>query len=205
MLRLVAAILVLTVLVTVSVLGFRGMTGRQPPLQAFDDMVDQPKYRPQAQSAFFGDGRTMRLPPAGTVAWGRSTGDRDEALRATDARFYGLAKMPVRIDRPLILRGQKLFNVECSVCHGQAGNGKGVVPEYGTINPPTYHSDRLRGVTDGYLYQIITQGLRVMPAYGPNVKPADRWAIIAYVRVLQRANHATLQDVPPDQRGRLGP
>ncbi len=196
MLRIVLVSVAAAALVVVALLGVRGQTSTKPPILIFNDMVEQPKYKPQSESEFFADGRSMRLPPAGAVAWGSSPQKQDAAAPAVDAESFKLPRIPVRIDPALLYRGQKVFNTYCAVCHGGTGAGNGVTTQYGMNNPPSYHIDRLRTVPDGYIYQVITEGKNTMPAYGPNVHPADRWAVVAYVRALQRANNARLQDVP---------
>ena len=118
-----------------------------------------------------------------------------------------MAQLPGgKIDRATLAEGRQVFNTNCAVCHGGAtGAGNGITTQYGMINPPTYHGQRLREVKDGYLYQIITEGKGMMAAYGLQVKPPDRWKIVAYVRTLQRANNANLHDVPTEHRGELSP
>ena len=200
MYKYVVIILFALTVVTVSILGLRGLMFRDPPLQLFDDMVDQPKYKSQSQSAFFPDGRTMRLPPLGTLAWGRSAAAPDPKLKIDDLANYKLAKMPGKIDMALLKKGQYLFTTHCVVCHGGFGNGNGINVQYGQSLPANYHADRLRTATDGYLYQVITEGKGLMGPYGPSLRPDDRWSIVAYVRALQRAGNATIQDVPQTQR-----
>jgi mono/diheme cytochrome c family protein len=189
--------------VTVLILGVRGFRSPRPPLQPFSDMVDQPRYRPQSASAFFADGRAQRLPPVGAVAWGRDAREPDAAFLPRDDEYFGLAEIPVRVDRALLLEGQRLYNVYCRVCHGATGAGNGITTQYGMINPPAYHSQRLLDLTAGEIYKTITLGKGQMGPYGDRIRPADRWAIVAYVRALQRAHTATLEDVPPAQRQQL--
>lgn len=203
MMKYVLIILVALTLIVVSLLGLRGFTFRQPPVQLFDDMVDQPKYKSQAESAFFPDGRTMRTPPAGSVAWGRDATVPDPKLLVDDQSCYQMKTLPRKIDADLLAEGQRLFNTYCMVCHGGAGTGNGITVSYGQAPPANYHTDRLRNVTDGYLYQVITEGKGLMGPYGPSLKPDDRWAVVAYVRALQRAGNATIKDVPQAQRQQL--
>lgn len=202
-LRIVLVSVAAVAVTVLAILGLRGQTSTDPPILLFNDMVEQPKYKSQSESDFFADGRSMRLPPAGTVPFGRSISHKDDTLTQTDARFYTLQYLPTKIDLALLLGGQRLFSTYCAVCHGGTGKGNGITTQYGMNNPPSYHIDRLRAAPDGYLYQVITEGKNTMPAYGPNVHPADRIAIIAYVRALQRANNARLDDLPPALRGEL--
>ncbi len=192
-------------LVTVAILGVRGQLSSRPPLWIFPDMQDQPKYKPQTPSGFFADGRVERPIPAGVVAWGRSTGRPDETMLPSDASQFAMQTIPLKLDSVLLRRGQRQFNIYCAVCHGGTGDGKGITTNvrYGMTNPPTYHQDRLRQVADGYVFQVITEGKNTMGPYGERIHPADRWAIVAYLRALQRANNATIDDVPESQRKEL--
>lgn len=203
MIKYVIITLAVLVMLTVAFAGYRGVVSRRPPILLIDDMVDQPKYKNQGDSAFFADGRQMRLPPAGTVSWGRQVAGPDPKLRADDAANFELKLIPMRVDHELLLRGQKAFTIYCAVCHGGFGNGNGITTQYGQAPPANYHSDRLRQSPDGYFYRVITEGKGLMGAYGPSIKPEDRWAIVAYVRALQRAGTGTVEDVPENMRTEL--
>jgi mono/diheme cytochrome c family protein len=203
MLRIMLVSFALLALGTVLVLGWRGMSSESPPLQLFDDMTDQGKYKPQAPSPYFADGRAMRNPPAGTVAWGRSAAASNPELLVQDEEFFNADRLPVKLDRALLNRGREQFTIHCAVCHGGSGEGKGIMPQYGMINPPSYHVQRLREMPVGEMFRTITLGKGQMNAYGEKVKREERWAIIAYIHALQRALGATLQDVPPELRGEL--
>ena len=118
--------------------------------------------------------------------------------------------IPIEIDRSLIERGRQRYDIYCSPCHGLAGFGDGMVARRadelleGTWTPPTsFHSDLLRERPAGHLFNTITNGIRNMPAYGPQITIEDRWAIVAYVRALQRSQNATVDDVPADIRAQL--
>ena len=182
MLKYFLIILAILAVLTVAFMGIRGSTSRVPPLMVFDDLDDQPKYKNQGESAFFPDGRQMRLPPAGTVPWGRLIDKPDPSLLVDDQLAFEQKKIPTPITMDLLQHGQRVFNTYCVVCHGAFGNGNGVTVQYGQAPPANYHSDRLRQVTDGYLYQVITDGKGLMGPYGPSIRPADRWAVVAYVR-----------------------
>jgi mono/diheme cytochrome c family protein len=161
-------------------------------------MADQPRYRPLQQSTFFGDDRSARPLPPGTVAQGQlkaderfSTGKSGGALVTT---------LPVPLTRELLARGQERFNIFCSPCHDRTGNGGGMVVQRGYRRPPSYHIDRLRVAPIGHFFDVITNGFGAMPDYAAQVLPADRWAIAAYIRALQLSQNATLADVPPPAR-----
>ena len=196
MIRIVVFSLIAVVMIAVAVLGVRGCKSSNPPLQPFMDMVDQPRYDPQAASRFFADGRTQRPPPQHTVAWGRDSRAADAARAQQDEELFRLDKMPVDMSRELLLRGQKGYQIFCTVCHGGTGAGNGITVQYGMNRPPSYHGDRLRQLGDGQIFQTITVGKGQMGPYGNRIPRADRWAIVAYVRALQRAHKATADDVP---------
>jgi mono/diheme cytochrome c family protein len=108
------------------------------------------------------------------------------------------------VTRKLIELGQERFNIFCSPCHGRLGNGLGMIVRRGLKRPPSYHIDRLRQVPVGYLYDVITNGFGAMQDYSAQIAPRDRWAIAAYVRVLQYSQQAPVSDVPAEQRQQLG-
>jgi mono/diheme cytochrome c family protein len=165
------------------------------------DMQDQPKYKPLGESRFFPDGRESRPIPAGTIA-------RDE-LNDTDAVHTGeadgtfLDTIPVPVDAALLHRGRDRFDIFCSPCHGRMGDGNGMVAQRGFRVPANLHTDRLRSVPPGYIYQVITNGYGAMGDYGDQIPIGDRWAIVAYVRALQLSRRAMITDTPPDARSKL--
>jgi cytochrome c553 len=165
------------------------------------DMHDQPKYRPLRQSAFFPDGRASRPSVDGTVARGQLDPAPGHATGRIGERY---AANPLPMRRATFERGRERFDIYCSPCHDRAGTGHGMIVERGLRQPPSLHADRLRAVADGYFVEVMTQGFGLMPSYAAQVPADDRWAIAAWIRVLQRSQNATLADVPPDARGRLG-
>ncbi len=200
------------VVLTISVMGFRGMRSTQPPIEVFPDMDRQAHYKPQAASKFFSDGRTDRPTPAGTVPRGRSeTGEADPAfLRADDALYLGknadgtfVPGIPVAVSESMIKRGQDRYMIYCTACHGAVGDGNGITKQYGMVATPTFHDARLRDMASGELYNTVANGKNTMQGYADKLTPDDRWAVVAYVRALQRAQHASINDVPLDQRGEL--
>jgi hypothetical protein len=190
-------------LVTVLFLGcFRGTPSDRPPIHIIRDMFNQPRYNPQAESRFFADSSDMRQPVPGTVP--RSY------LRSDSIYYYGMdsegnyiKQSPVPVTMELLERGRQRYNIYCSPCHSRLGDGKGIVVQRGYIPPPTFHSDRIRGFPDGEIFDVISNGVRNMPSYGSQVRPADRWAIVSYVRALQLSQHAPSEDVPEPIRGSL--
>lgn len=166
------------------------------------DMHNQPKYIPLRPSDFFGDGRSQRPLIEGTVARGH-LGDDDAFYtgRGPDGKFLDTFPFPVTKD--VMQRGQQRFNIYCAPCHDRLGNGDGKIVRRGYRHPPSYHIDRLRQVPNGYIYDVITSGFGAMPDYSAQIHPADRWAIVAYVRALQLAQNGKIDDVPADKRGEL--
>ena len=111
--------------------------------------------------------------------------------------------IPLPVTRELMERGQQRFNITCSMCHGAAAGGNGITKQYGLATVVSLQDDRLRKMSDGEIFNTITNGKNTMMAYGPNIVVADRWAIISYLRALQRSQHATIADVPEDRRAEL--
>lgn len=166
------------------------------------DMQDQPKYIPLRPSDFFGDGRSERPLIEGTVARGHL--DDDAAYytgRGPDGKFVD--EFPFPVTKEVVERGQNRFNIYCTPCHDRLGNGDGRVVRRGYRHPPSYHIDRLRQVPNGYIYDVITTGFGAMPDYAAQIQPSDRWAIVSYVRALQLAHNAKIDDVPADKRADL--
>ncbi len=185
----------------VSILGFRGRTFTQPPIDLFPEwgfpsMEHQPKLRPQATSAFFADGRADRTPPARTVARGMLRED-DHLYRGKDAGGAFTAGFPsgLSIDAGFLQRGRHQYQIYCAPCHGATGDGKGITSRYGMGATPTYHDDRLRTMPDGEIFNTITNGKNTMFPYADKLVPEDRWAVVAYVRALQRAQQGKPADV----------
>lgn len=188
----------------VGALGFRGSISTRPPLEVFPDMDRQSKYLPQDASAFFADGRTDRPIPAGTVARG--------ALQADSHLYYGkdangeFAKgfpASLTIDRQFFDRGRERFEIYCSPCHGLNADGKGIVTQYGWGLPANLHQDLFRDQVEGELFNTITNGKNTMFPLGDKLVAEDRWAVIAYVRALQRSQNGRMNDVPASHQGEL--
>jgi mono/diheme cytochrome c family protein len=189
------------VVLTVSILGLRGTKFTHPPMDvfpewAFPGMKHQPKYLPQSTSAFFADGRSDRPLPPGVVS-------RD-ALRTDDALYAGKAAdgswlrgfpAALTVDTKLIARGKDRYTIYCQPCHGAVGDGNGITKQYGMGATPTYHDARLRDMAEGEIFNTITHGRNTMLSYADKLLPEDRWAVILYVRALQRAQTGTPADV----------
>jgi mono/diheme cytochrome c family protein len=227
MLRGFLLISLLFTIALVAILGFRGEKSTGSPIEVFPDMVRQMKVRAQAPSGFFADGRGPRLPIAGTVPIGydmpklETIATPASAAGAPPTRahvafsagtdYYDTGKMadhwgtgiPVEVTPQLMQRGRERFNITCAMCHGAAAGGDGITKQYGLATVVTLQDDRIRKMSDGEIFNTITNGKNTMMAYGPNIPVADRWAIIAYVRALQRSQTATIADVPAEHRAEL--
>lgn len=227
--------------------GCRGDRSDNPPRLFFPDMDHQPKFKAQAETPFFDDGRTQRPELAGTVPFGRTSHDpalieeaewagwlvaeRSEMLSADDAIYRGVSfepdptgagepiksyldYIPVRVTNEMIKRGQERFNIFCAVCHGYTGIGDGTVGtgvwSYSPANLQNdlYRDRAQRQGKDGYLFDVVRNGvvnaagIQAMPGYGQKINVADSWAVVAYLRTLQRSQNASESDVPAEFRPR---
>lgn len=198
------------VVLTISLLGFRGTHFTRPPMDvfpewAFPGMKYQPKPRVQGESKFFADGRADRPLPAHVVS--------REELRNDSARFLGkdsagawVQGFPaeVVVDAQLMSRGKDRYTIYCGPCHGALGDGNGITKQYGMGATPSYHDARLRDMAEGEIYNTIIHGKGNMLSYADKLVPNDRWAVILYVRALQRAQIGSAVDVPESHKPELG-
>jgi hypothetical protein len=180
--------------------GCMGMTSRQPPLEVWPDMDRQPKYRAQQESRFFGDKRASRMPVPGTVA--RGFLHEDEAFHTGVVNNQYIGRNPVPIDAELLRLGQMRFNTYCSPCHDRTGSGRGLVPQRATWIPTSLLEERVLKMNDGEIFNVVSYGRRTMPPYRFQIVDRDRWAIVAYVRALQRTV-GRFEDVPEHVRPQL--
>lgn len=194
------------VLLVGSLAGCRGTESDRPPIHPNLNMDFQERFDPQERNDFFADRRAMRPVVAGTIARGFLREDRAFYEGRTDGGGF-VSGMPIPVSREILRRGQERFNIYCAVCHGATGDGRGTITAggYGFTPAPTFHDDRMRGLPEGHFFDAITYGIRTMPAYGPQIAVADRWAIVAYLRALQRSQHASIEDVPSSMRATLRP
>lgn len=175
--------------------------GLATALGCHPEMRDQPRAEPLETSDFFADGMASRPRVAGTVARGHL--DEDQVLVTGRSGDRFAETFPLPVTRDVLVRGRQRYNIYCSPCHGQVGDGLGMVVRRGFKQPPSFHIDRLRRAPPGYLFDVMTNGFATMPSYASQVPPADRWAITAYLRALQLSQNANLADVPAAERGRL--
>jgi mono/diheme cytochrome c family protein len=212
--RYFLALLAVSVVAVVGILGFRGSHFRKPPLYIFPDMEWQLKLRPQKPNGFFANGLSSQLQVPGTIA-------RSTAIQTRQGPVYpyeeaavnsGMAPgttnfveiNPLPVTAALLKRGEQRFTINCSPCHGQLADGKGLPNKIGAMAVvANLHDKRIVSMGDGELFYVITNGRLNMGAYGPNITIEDRWAIVAYLRALQLSQLGSLDDVPEELRGSL--
>ncbi len=216
----------ITVLLVVIVAGPRGRHSTGRPFEFLPDMVRQPKVKPQSTSGFFADGVGPRRPVEGAVpmgfeqahktafsrlpgADGPQTADNHERLAFTEGPTYYDTGMigdqwgtgiPLEVNEELMQKGRERFTINCAVCHGGTGGGNGVTSQYGLANIANYHLDKYLKMADGEIYYTITNGHNSMNGYGANITVHDRWAIVCYIRALQKAQEVTLAELTPEQQ-----
>jgi cbb3-type cytochrome c oxidase subunit III len=160
------------------------------------DMATQPKNRPQSPSDFFSDQRSARPLLENTVARGSLEND-----------VYNVGKdyagFPLPVTAKLLARGEDRYKIFCTPCHGLQGDGNGLIAVRGMKHPPSYHIERLRQAPNGYFYDVISNGFGAMYSYGERIAPADRWAVIAYLRALQLSRNVRTSDIPESLRQKL--
>ena len=210
--------------------GCRGDRSQEPPHRFFPDMDKQARWNPQADSPFYENRSTARVPDANVVAFGRASFDpvtygsepwaasymqqRKDLLAEDDSVYMGrigdeyLDYIPVPVTMERMLRGQQKFDTFCSVCHGYRGDGKGMAGASFITPPANLHADLYtdpvqRTARDGYIFEVIRNGVRTMPGYGHSVGVQDAWDIVMYVRALQKSGAGKLDDAPQSERDRL--
>ena len=210
--------LLFVVVAVLSIFGLRGRKSTQPPVWIFPDMDIQAKYKPQGENSFFADGRNDRPAPAGAVMRGQTAdiqnvfsedysypvAQNPSLYSGKDAAGEWYSGFPLEVTNELMAIGQEKYTIFCAVCHGASGNGKGITTNYGITATPTYHDNRLRNMAEGEIYNTIVHGKGLMMGYGYKLNVDERWAIIAYMRALQLANNASIEDVPGELKPTLG-
>ena len=182
--RCVSSVLALASIVILSGCA-RGCTSSRPPIHLNPSMDNQPKVRPQAASPFFFNGAAMRDPVPGTVPIG---GLKEDVAfftgKGADGQF--VATIPITVDDAVRQRGRQRYTIYCQPCHDARGDGKGILFQRGNVPTATFHQEKILKYADGQIFDVITNGQGLMPAYRWPIPPADRWAIIAHVRELQQ-------------------
>ena len=173
----------------------RGCTSSRPPIHLNPSMDIQPKARPQAASRFFFDGSSMRQPIPGTVPIGGLR--EDEAFftgKGPDGQF--VATNPVTVDDAVVERGRQRYTIYCQPCHDARGDGKGILFQRGNVPTASFHQEKILKYPDGQIFDVITNGVGLMAGYRWPIPPSDRWAIVAYVRQLERTRLANTASAP---------
>jgi mono/diheme cytochrome c family protein len=181
-----------------------GESGDLTQDEIFHRMQKQQKYRPYQHNPFYADGRAMRVPPAGTLS--RQDYQRGERFGPggllADGTF--VESLPVPVDMDLLRLGRKQYDITCAACHGLVGDGQSMVAvNMALAAPVSFHSDKLRTKPDGYIYEVISHGYGVMPGFAWRFSPEERWAVVAYIRVLQYSQNVPLAEVPAEIRATL--
>lgn len=217
--RYFLVIFALVVFGTVSILGFRGKKSEKEPLYIFPDMDIQAKYLPQGKNDFFNDQRNDRPVIAGTIPRGHSwdmanvfspsydykVDEQPEFYTGKTSTGAFVTGFPVEVDHSLMEKGREKYQIFCQVCHSAAGDGNGITKQYGMVATASYQDDRLRNMPEGEIFNTITNGKGQMLPYRDKLSPEERWAVIAYVRALQRSQNARMDDVPEAMRMQLTP
>jgi mono/diheme cytochrome c family protein len=170
-------------------------------LSACDNMQHQENARAFVPSRHFANDSSARIPPAHTVSRAAAAPDDPEATGMSAGRW--LAGFPMALTRDFVVRGGDRYGIFCADCHGADGGGRGIVVMRGFPEPGSLHAERVRNEPAGELFGAISHGSGVMYGFADRIAPADRWAIVAYIRALQKSRDATLAEVPPGERGLL--
>lgn len=198
--------LVLMSVVCLSLAGCRGYLTTQEPFHLNPNFDWQSKVKAQTNP---------REIPEGTVAWGtgpiyNGNHSRPDFLKEDSEYYTGktdagafVNKVPVKVTPELIKRGQERFNIYCAVCHNRVGTGKSPVISRGFVPPPDFADPRLLAVPDGYIFNVASNGIRNMPAYRKQINEADRWAIVVYLRAIQKSRTASVHELPDTVRAKL--
>jgi len=165
-------------------------------------LYDQAKYEPFEGSPLFANGTSARPLPAHTVARGHLREDVGYFTGAIGPNEYR-ATFPMEVTPQVLARGEQRFNIFCSPCHGRAGVGNGMVVQRGYKRPASYMEDWVRSSPPGFFVNVMVQGYGVMPSYASQVPPEDRWAIAAWIRVLQSARDVPFGELSPEQQAQM--
>ncbi len=215
--RYLISILLIGSAIGAAVFGMLGLQGglmRKPPFELFPDMDRQAKLRPQAPFAFMSNGVSSQLPPAGTIA-------RSQPLETANGLVYHFEDSPVNTGRDvrstnfveanpmlvnvgLLARGRERFDIYCAPCHGKLGDGNGITKKIGVMPAvANLHDQRIVTMTDGEIFNTVSNGKGLMGAVGPLLPTEDRWAVIAYLRALQLSWLGTADDLTAEQKAAL--
>lgn len=179
---------------TTALAGCQGMPSEKPPVHVNPNMDWQDRFNAQEVNPFFEDNRADRQPVDGTVSRGNLQVDL-AYYQGVEENGDFVAKIPARVTAEMIKRGKERFNIYCSMCHGGTGAGNGIITNYGIVPPPSFYDARIVSMPDGEIYSAIYNGVRTMSSYRHQIPVEDRWAIVSYIRTLQRSNAVTEQEL----------
>jgi mono/diheme cytochrome c family protein len=164
-------------------------------------MQHQENVRAYEPSKLFADGASARTPPRHTVS--RDDPAPDDSVAHGRLGGAWATTVPLAITRTFVERGGQRYAIYCAECHGADGYGQGIVVRCGFPAPASFHGPRERDEPVGQMFEVISSGQGVMYGFGDRISPPDRWAIVAYIRALQKSQDATVADLSPDERRRL--
>ena len=170
------------------------------------EMYDQPRFEPYEASDFFDDGMSARPLVAGTIPRRDASeqGPWSHELFTTGQTGGKLAEtLPFPVDRAVLERGQDRFRIFCTPCHGELGDGRGIIVQRGFNPPPSFHGDEVRNKPVGHYFDVMTRGFGTMYSYAARIPARDRWTIAAYIRALQVSQHAVAADLSPEDKNQL--
>ncbi len=168
--------------------GCQGMPSNKTPIHLNPNMDNQEKFKPQESNSFFENNMSMRIPVEGTIPRGYLDNDNSFYYGKNDkGEFIQKVSDVVDVDELFILRGKERYNIYCAICHGYTGDGNGLVAQNNKypLMPTSLHSNTLGGKTDGYFFDVISNGVRNMPGYSHQIDVKDRWAIVTYIKALR--------------------
>lgn len=173
----------------------RGQKSSKPPVHPQQNMDFQNRFNAQEENSFFDNNMAMRMPVEGTVSRGNLR-NNSAIYEGVDENGDFVTENPFVVTKDFLYRGKDRYDIYCSVCHGGTGDGRGIIMtgNYGYVPAPSYHRDASREMTDGEFYSAIANGIRSMPSYATQIEVEDRWAIVAYIRALQKS-----QNVPESE------
>jgi mono/diheme cytochrome c family protein len=186
-------------LISIVMMSCRGQKSDKPPIHPQQNMDEQQRFNAQQVNPFFEDGRSMREPVQGTIARGNLRHDT-VLFEGVDSNGEYVTENPMELTRDFLYRGKERYDIFCQACHGGTGDGQGIIMTggYGYVPAPTFHREASYDMPEGELYSAIANGIRNMPAYNTQIKVEDRWAIVAYIRALQKS-----QNVPESEMDRF--
>jgi mono/diheme cytochrome c family protein len=170
-------------------------------LAACDNMQHQENLRAFVPSRHFANDSSARMPPEHTVS--REAPGPDDPVTTGLREGQWLAGFPMKLTRDFVVRGGERYGIFCADCHGADGGGRGIVVARGFPQPPSFHTERDRNEPVGAIFGAISHGSGVMYGFADRIAPSDQWAIVAYIRALQKSRNATLAELPAGERARL--